>query len=90
MDQMPMISPSSDAEWKRYYERKWQETDKQLKYIAWAFSHLLRFAMNGYKKDAHAIGRLVVGRLEYPRDKDQILKELAKWPEFAGSVTREE
>lgn len=32
----------------------------------------------------------VVRRLQYPRDKDQILAELAKWPEFAWSILREE
>lgn len=89
MEQMPMISPSSDEDWKRYYERKYQETDKQLKDVAWAFAHMLRFAMNGYRKDAHAMGRRVVNRLEYSRDKQPILDELAKWPEFAGSILRD-
>lgn len=90
MEQMPMISPSSDADWKRYYERKYNETDKQLKDLAWAFAHMLRFAMSGARKDAHMMGRRVAYRLQYPRDKDQIFSELAKWPEFAGSVLREE
>jgi len=86
----PIIHPSSDEDWKNYYNRKYNETDKQLSYLAWAFSHVLRFALEGKPEDAHTMGRRVARRLTYPRDKDPILVELAKHPEFAGSILRDE
>lgn len=89
MTDQPIIHPSSDADWKKYYNRKYRETDSQLKYLAWAFSHVLRFALEGKPEDAHIMGRRVVRRLEYPCDKDPILAELAKHPKFAGSILRE-
>ena len=89
MENMPMITPSSDADWKRYYEKKYQSTDKQLKDVAWAFTHMLRFVMESKKDDAILLARRIHNRLEYPRDKDDLLKEIAKYPEHAGSILRE-
>jgi hypothetical protein len=89
-DQGSTITPSSDAEWKAYYQRKHIECNKQLEYLANAFSHMLRFAMEGKKEDAHLLARRVARRLEYPRDKQPVLDELNKWPQYAGSVLREE
>lgn len=90
MPEMPLISPSSDAEWKSCYERKYRQADKQLNDLAWAFAHLLRFAMTGKKKDAYMLTQRVLRRLEYPRDVDQIREELAKHQEHAGSILRGE
>lgn len=90
MEQMPMISPLSDADWKLYYERQYNESDKQLKDLAWAMAHMIRLGMEGKKRDIYMLGQRVVRRLQYPRDRQQIETELAKWPENQGSILREE
>lgn len=90
MEQMPMITPSSDADWKRYYEKKYIESDKQLKDLAWMFGHMIRLGMTGKQNDVYALGQRAARRLACPRDKQQIIDELAKWPEFKGSILREE
>jgi hypothetical protein len=88
--EQPNISPSSAADWKRYYEKKFIEADQQLADLAWASVHLIRFAMSGKKEDAHLLGRRMARRLKFPRDKQPILDELAKWPEYATSILRED
>lgn len=90
VQRLPTISPSSDADWLGYYERKYNETDKQLKDLAWAMAHMIRLGMEGKHQDIYMLGQRVARRLQYPRDKDSIIAELANWPEFAGSVLREE
>lgn len=87
-DNQPKITPSSDADWKRYYQKKEIEADSQLRDAAWALAHMLRFAMNGQKEDAVMLARRMANRLKYPRDNQQIKDEIAKWPEFKGSVLR--
>jgi len=88
--QQPIITPSSDADWKRYYEKKSIEADKQLRDLAWAMAHMIRLGMEGKKKDVYMLGQRVARRLQFPRDKQQIVDELAKWPDFAGSILRED
>jgi hypothetical protein len=89
MPEMPLISPSSDADWKHYYERKYQDADKQLKDLAWAYAHLLRFAMTGKRRDSYMLTQRVLRRLQYPRDADPIRAELANHKQYAGSILRE-
>lgn len=87
-DEGSTITPSSDAEWKNYYQRKYNETDKQLKDLAWAFSHVLRFAFDEKPFDAYLLGQRVCRKLVYPRDKDQIRDVLKKFPQFGGRILR--
>jgi len=89
MDQ-PIVHPSSNEDWKRYYERKYQEADKQLKEVAWAYAHLLRFAMSGKRKDAYMLTQRVLRKLAYPRDTDPIRRELLEHRQYAGSILRTE
>ena len=90
MEQMPMISPSSDAQWKDYYAKKFTDSDKQLADLAWAMAHMIRLGMEGKKADIYMLGQRVVRRLEYPRDKQQIIDELAKWTQYQGSILRDD
>ena len=84
------IKPGTDKDWADYYNKKYTNADKQLKDLAWAFTHLFRFAMNGQKEDAYMIARRTARRLEYPRDKNDLLTEIEKWKVFAPSILREE
>lgn len=90
MDSLPNIHPSSDADWKNYYQKKEIESDKQLKDLAWAFAHMLHFAMNGQKEDAIMLSRRVLNRLKFPRDKQDIEAELKKYPEYAKGILRDD
>ena len=89
-DEGSTITPSSDAEWKAYYQRKHIEVDNQLKDLAWAFSHVLRFAFEEKPFDAYLLGQRVCRKLTYPRDKNQILEVLKNFPQFGGSILRGE
>ena len=88
--EQPKITPSSDADWKRYYEKKSIEADKQLADLAWAMAHMIRLGMEGKKKDIYMLGQRVARRLHFPRDKQPIVAELAKWTKHAAGILREE
>ena len=88
--EQPIITPSSDAQWREYYQRKANESDLQVKDLAWAVAHLIRLGMEGKQKDIYMLGQRVARRLKYPRDKGQVVAELKNWKQFSGSILRDE
>jgi len=84
------LKQSTDKEWKEYYEKKAGELERQLKNVASMLPHFLRLGMDGKKKDLVMLSRRAANALKYPRDRDPLTAELKKYPEFAGSVLREE
>ncbi|MGK3946177.1 hypothetical protein ABK046_48485, partial [Streptomyces caeruleatus] len=66
MDMMdhPIIHPSSDEDWKRYYQRKEIQAHKQLCYVCEKLPHILRLAMEGKGEDVHLLMRMIARRLQ--------------------------
>jgi len=90
MLEQPKVKPSSDAGWKDYYHRKLCEEERQLKSIAAILPHFLRLGMEGKKSDLVMLARRAANALKYPRDREPLVAELAKYPESRGSVLRVE
>ena len=82
------IRASTDAEWKGYYMRQMEAREKQLRYVADKLPHVLRLAMEGKSDDVLQVMRLIERRLEYPRDRDPLTAEIAKY--YKGDCLREE
>ena len=88
MENMPIISPSSDEQWKNYYMRQMEAREKQLRYVAEKLPHILRLSMEGKQDDVLMLMRMIERRLEYPRDRNPLTAEIAK--HYTGRILRDD